>query len=287
MISNETDSKEVTYTDINNDKKALTKKDINKMFFYSLTMEYSWHYERQMHMGFAFMMMPILKKLYGNDKQKMSEALTRHMEFFNCTAHISTFIGGIVAAMEEMNSNQENFDTKSINSIKAALMGPLSGIGDSIMLGTLRILGVGIGSSLAMKGSILGPILFLLVFNIPAFIIRYFGAIKGYELGAKYLDKIQKSGLMEKFMYAAGILGVMVIGGMTNELVIVKTPLSIGVGENITYIQEILDSIMPGILSLIVMFTYYWLLNKKINVVWLILFTAVLGIVCAQFRILG
>ena len=52
-------------------------------------------------------------------------------------------------------------------------MGPLSGIGDSIMLGTLRILAVGIGASLAAQGNILGPILFLIIFNVPAFILRY------------------------------------------------------------------------------------------------------------------
>lgn len=267
-------------------EKKLEKKDLRRMFWRSLPMEFSWHYERQMHMGFAFMMAPILKKLYGNDKKRLSEALTRHMEFFNCTPHISTFIGGIVAAMEEMNANQDDFDTSSINAIKAALMGPLSGIGDSIMLGTLRILAVGIGTSLAMQGSILGPILFLLVFNIPAFLIRYLAAMKGYELGAGYLEKIQKSGLMEKFMYAAALLGVMVIGGMTNELVVVSTPLAIGVGESSTAIQGILDGIMPGMLSLGAMGIYYWLLKKKVNVIWMIVGTAILGIVCAQFGVL-
>ena len=166
-------------------------------------------------------------------------------------------------------------------------MGPLSGIGDSIILGTLRILAVGIGTSLAMQGSILGPILFLIVFNVPNYLLHYFGAVKGYELGADFLEKIQKSGLMEKFMFAAALLGVMVVGGMTNELVVVSTPLTIGVGDGASSVQGILDGIMPGLLSLGGMGAYYKLLDKKVSAVWLIVGTAVLGVICAQFGILG
>ena len=208
------------------------------------------------------------------------------MEFFNITPHVSTFVGGITLAMEEMNANQEDFDESSINAVKAALMGPLSGIGDSLLLGTLRVLAVGIGTSLALKGSILGPILFLLIFNIPAFALRYICAMKGYELGATYLEKIQKSGMMQKFMLAA-ILGVMVIGGMTNELVSVSTPLAIGSGDSATKIQSILDGIMPGMLALGVTGLYYKLLGKNVNVMWMIIGTAILGIICAQFGILA
>ena len=266
--------------------KKLTKKDIRGMFWRSLPMEFSWHYERQMHMGFTFMLAKILQKLYGDDKEKLAAALQRHMEFFNCTPALSSFIGGIIASMEEKNANNEAFDTSSINTIKSALMGPLSGIGDSIILGTLRILAVGIGTSLAMQGNILGPILFLLVFNVPNYLLHYLGAVKGYELGTDFLEKIQKSGLMEKFMFAAALLGVMVVGGMTNELV-VATPLTIGVGETASALQDILDGIMPGLLSLGVMGAYYKLLEKKVSAVWLIVGTAALGIVCAQFGILG
>ena len=255
-------------TKTSNNEKVITKKDLIKMFWRSLPMEFSWHYERQMHMGFCSMISAGLKKIYRNDPKGLSEALQRHLEFFNITPHVSTFVGGITA-------------------VKAALMGPLSGIGDSLLLGTLRVLAIGIGTSLAMQGNILGPILFLLIFNVPAFVLRYICAMKGYELGATYLEKIQSSGLMEKFMLAAAILGVMVIGGMTNELVVVSTPLVIGSGESATKIQDILNGIMPGMLALATTGIYYKLLQKKVNVLWLIIGTAIIGIVCAQFGILG
>lgn len=274
-------------TSKNNETRLITKKDIMKMFWRSFAIQFSWHYERQMHMGFEYMMIPTIKKLYKDDPDKLKEAMQRHMEFFNTNMYISTFIGGITMAMEEMNAKDKDFDTSSISAVKVALMGPLAGIGDSLFLGTLRILAVGIGTSLAMQGSILGVILFLLVFNVPAMLVRYIGAFKGYEIGANYLNKIQESGLMEKFMYAASIIGVMVIGGMTNELVSVTTPLTIGTGDGAVAIQSVLDGLMPGLLSLAALGIYYKLLNKKVNVIVILLGTVVFGILCSWLGILG
>ncbi len=270
-----------------NTKELITKKDLHKMFWRSLPMEFSWHYERQMHMGFEFMMIPALRKIYENDPEKFNDSLQRHLEFFNTSMYFSTFIAGIIISMEEMNSRQSNFDTASISTMKVALMGPLAGIGDSVFFGTIRILAIGVGTSLAAQGNILGTILFLLIFNIPAYAVRYLGAMKDYELGANYLEKIQKSGMMDKFMLAASIVGVMVIGGMTKELITVNTPISIGSGDAATAIQEILDGIMPGMLSLGVMGVYYWLLKKKVNVIVMIIGTALFGIFCAWLGILA
>lgn len=264
----------------------ITKKDLRKIFWRSLPMEFSWHYERQMHMGFEFMMIPALKKIYKDDLEKYKEALQRNLEFFNCSMYVTTFIGGIVASMEEMNAKQDDFDPTSISTMKVALMGPLAGIGDSLFFGTIRIIAIGIGTSLAAQGNILGTLLFLLVFNVPAFLVRYFGTMKGYELGANYLEKIQKSGMMDKFMMAASIVGVMVIGGMTKELITVTTPLAIGTGDAAASIQEILDGIMPGMMSLGVMGIYYWLLKKKVNVIAMIVGTALFGILCVWLGIL-
>lgn len=274
-------------TSKNNETGLITRKDIMKMFWRSFTIQFSWHYERQMHMGFEYMMLPTIKKLYKDDPERLKDAMQRHMEFFNTNMYISTFIGGITMAMEEMNAKDKDFDTSSISAVKVALMGPLAGIGDSLFLGTLRILAVGIGTSIAMQGSILGAILFLLVFNVPAMLVRYIGAFKGYEIGANYLNKIQESGLMEKFMYAASIIGVMVIGGMTNELVVVSTPLTIGTGEGAVAIQGVLDSLMPGMLSLAALGVYSKLLNKKVNVIVILLGTVVFGILCSWLGILG
>ena len=157
--------------------KVLNKRDLMKVFWRSFTMEWTWNYERQANLGYGFAMVPILEKLYKDKPEEKAEALQRHLEFFNTTPHVSTLILGISSAMEEQNSTQEDFDTSSINNVKVGLMGPLAGIGDSLLWGTLRIIATGIGTSLALQGNILGPILFLLIFNIP----QYYPALYLYD----------------------------------------------------------------------------------------------------------
>ena len=162
-------------------KGIITKKDLQKVFWRSIPMEHAWNYERMMHSGFCFAMLPILRKLYPK-KEDYIEAMQRHMELYNVTPYISTLPLGIAAAMEEKRAEDiENFDTDSITNVKTAFMGPLSGIGDSIYWGTIRVIAMGIGTSLAIKGNILGPILFWLCFNIPNFGIRYLLTFIGYR----------------------------------------------------------------------------------------------------------
>ena len=121
---------------------AITKQDLRKVFWKSLPFEISWNYVRQDHLGFAYSMTPVIEKLYKT-KEDRAEALKRHSEFFNITVYFSTLVLGIVTAMEERKAKDPDFDTSSISNVKASLMGPLSGIGDSIFLGTLRIIAAG------------------------------------------------------------------------------------------------------------------------------------------------
>ena len=113
-----------------------------------------------MNLAFVYALIPVLKKLYPR-REELAAALKRHLVFFNTTPHIVTLLLGITTAMEEKNSQQKNMDATAIDNVKASLMGPLAGLGDSFFWGTLRLIATGIGTSLALKGNILGPILFL------------------------------------------------------------------------------------------------------------------------------
>lgn len=248
----------------------ITKKDLNKVALRSLSMEWSWNYERQANLPYCYALIPIINKLYKTDEER-AEALKRHLEFFNTTPHLSTLLLGISTAMEEQNATEENFDTSSINNIKIALMGPLAGI----------------GISLARQGNILGPILFLLVFNIPAQGLRFFLMNAGYKLGAEFLTKIEKSGLMESLTYGAAVLGLMVIGGMTAENVSINIPIAIGSGDEATTIGDICNGIMPGLLPLAFTFVVFFLLRKNFKTTTILLLMAVLGLAGAFFGFLG
>ncbi len=127
--------------------------------------------------------------------------------------------------MEEKNSQQKNMDATAIDNVKASLMGPLAGLGDSFFWGTLRLIATGIGTSLALKGNILGPILFLLVFNVPHILVRWCFTRWGYVLGTGVLQRIQKSGMMESLTYGASIIGLMVVGAMTASMIDITIPL--------------------------------------------------------------
>lgn len=267
-------------------EKKVSKKDLRGMFWRSLTLEASWNFERQQNMGYSYSMNKVLDKLYP-EKEKRREALTRHMAFFNCTSALSTIVMGITTAMEEENANNpDNFDPESINNMKAALMGPLSGIGDSFFWGTLRILATGLGTSFAMKGKILGPILFLLVYNIPALLVRWFGLIKGYDLGASMLQGAEESGFLEKFSYGASIIGLMVIGGMSASMVSITVAGSFGKGNEAQTWNSMINGILPNMLPLACVMLIYWLLKKKVSTITILIGIFVIGIVMAYFGIL-
>ena len=225
------------------------------------TVNASFNYERQMSQGAQYALSPILQKLYP-DKKELGEALQRHAEFFNTTPMLCPFIFGITAAMEEENATQEDFDPNTINSVKAGLMGPLAGIGDSVFWGTLRPLAGGIACSLALTGNLFAPFLFLLLFNIPNVLVRYFGCHWGYNSGMKALNRFEELGLTEKIFTAAAIIGLLVIGGMSASMVSINPVVAIGSGDNAIKLIDVINGIMPKMLSLLTTLGVYRLLKK-------------------------
>ncbi|WP_313467540.1 PTS system mannose/fructose/sorbose family transporter subunit IID [Carnobacterium sp.] len=254
----------------------ISKKELSKIFWRSFALQGAFNYERMQNIGYCYSMLPVIRKLYTN-KEDQSEAISRHLEIFNTTPSMVPTILGISAAMEEENVNNPAFDTQSVNAVKASLMGPLAGIGDSLFWGTFRIIAAGIGISLAKEGSIFGPILFLLLYNIPNILIRVFGLKFGYKLGVNSLDRIQKEGLMDKIMAIATIIGLAVVGGMVATMLNIVTPITWNISGAEVVVQDILDQILPKMLPLAVTLLV-WKAMKKFSVTWLTVGLIVLGI---------
>lgn len=267
---------------------VITKRDLRRVFLNSLTIMCSWNYERQMHMGFMFGMAPIIDKLYKNDEKRKKEAYQRHMEFFNCTPQMTSFIMGLAASMEEQNakSKEGEFQPESISMIKTSLMGPFAGIGDSFFQGTLRIITFGIGLSFAQQGSILGPILAVVLFAIPSLLVAYHGTFLGYRSGNKYLAKLYQEGLMDRVMHFASVVGLAVIGGMVASMVAITTPLQFNTGGTELVLQDMIDQIFPKLLPLVFTLGIYWLIQKKVNTNVLLLGIIVFGLVFSAIGIL-
>lgn len=267
---------------------AITKDDLVKsaLNIGALGMEFSWTYVNQMGLAFGLMVKKMLKKIWHDDPAGYAAALERHTAFFNITVALAPFVGGIAMSMEERIKAGE-LPPESVNDVKAALMGPLSGVGDAIFLTTIRVVAAGIAVSMAAEGNPLGPILFLLIFNVPQYILRVWGIVKGYELGVGLLDAASESGIMDKLIKGAGIVGMMVVGSMTCSMFWATLAVSFGSGEEVTMLQDVLDGIMPGMLGLGCMGIYYWLLGKKIHPSLLILGTMVVGVIGVYLGILA
>lgn len=148
-----------------------------QFFWRTWAIQASWNYEGQMNLGFLYSIAPTLDRIYADESdpeilQRKKDAYHRHTALYNITQQLNSFVLGLAASMEEEYARDpKNFNPEVINSLKVSLMGPLSGIGDSLLEGTLRIISFGLGASLAAQGSILGPILALLISGIPKALI--------------------------------------------------------------------------------------------------------------------
>jgi PTS system N-acetylgalactosamine-specific IID component len=258
------------YSDQSTDVK-LNKSDLNKMAWKSLFLQASFNYERMQAAGWLFSMAPALKKIHKK-KEDLAKSMKMHMEFFNTHPFLVTFIMGIVAAMEE-----KKMDTKTIRGIKVATMGPLGGIGDALFWLTLLPISAGIGASLAIEGSVAGPIIFLVMFNIVHFSLRFGLMHYGYTAGVKSVSKLKEN--TKKVSRAASIVGLSVIGGLIASYISLQTSLVVNAGEASVALQEdVIDQIMPKLLPAVYAFIMYWLLKKGWSPIKLIGLTVVFGV---------
>ncbi|MDO5408520.1 MAG: PTS system mannose/fructose/sorbose family transporter subunit IID [Eubacteriales bacterium] len=255
-------------------KKRSDFKKYLQFFWRSWAIQASWNYERQMNMGFLYGIAPTLDELYPNenDPEQLAhkkEAYERHMAFYNCTPQTSAFVLGLAASMEEQYAaDREHFNPETINAVKTSLMGPLSGVGDSFFQGTVKIIAFGLGISLAQQGSILGPILAILISLIPSWFVTWFGGKLGYTMGSKYLTKLQSGNLMDQLMYVCGVVGLMVIGAMVASMVGIVTPIAFESSGLV--MQDIVDGILPQAISLVVTLGMFTLIRKRVSTGWLL-----------------
>lgn len=259
--------------------KRLSKKALMGVYWRAHTLEASFNYQNYQGSGYCYAMIPALKELYP-EKQELAKALRRHFEFFNTTPQVASLIFGISCAMEEEISANPEMSEASVNSVKAALMGPLAGIGDSLFQGTFRVIAAGIAAQMGLQGNILAPFVFVILYNVPHFLARWYLMWKSYEFGSKFITKIYKSNIMDKLTLCFGILGMMVIGAMTSSMVAVTTPLVIQFGQmEPMALQTLFDEILPGLLPLTITWATAALLKKQVNMLHIMFGMFIIGII--------
>ena len=300
-------------------KLKLTKKDRLSIWWRSTFIQGSWNYERMQNGGWAFSLIPAIKKLYKT-KEDRAAALTRHLEFFNTHPYVASPIIGVTLALEEDRANGSPVDDVTIQGVKVGMMGPLAGIGDPVFWFTVRPILGALGASLAMAGNILGPIIFFLGWNIIRMAFTWYTQELGYKAGSE-ITKDMSGGILKDITKGASILGMFILAVLVERWVsivfTVNLPgkvLSKGayiewpkgnvsgdqlktilgqVNDKLSFdkiqvdtLQKQLDSLIPGLMGLLLTFACMWLLKKKVSPITIIIGLFVVGIIASFFKIM-
>lgn len=244
--------------------KKLSKKALSKSF-------HNWYYGHltcfsQEHMqtfGYLCAMLPLVEELYEDEEEK-AKAMNTYTAFFNTEPQIGTVVVGITAGLEEARANGEDVDEETINGLRAGLMGPIAGIGDSLIVGTVIPILLGIAMGMSTGGSPLGAIFYIIVWNLFAYFGMRFMYYKGYQLGGKAVDFLvgaQGEALRE----SVTMLGGIVIGAVSATWVSVKTSLQLvnEEGEAYLVLQDKLNEVFPGLMTAIFIIICWFLMSKK------------------------
>lgn len=260
----------------------LTKGDYMSTYVRSTFLLGSFNFERMQAIGFAVSMIPSIKRFYTT-KEDQAAALSRHLEFFNTQPWIASPILGVTAAMERQKAAGEDIDEAAITNVKVGLMGPLAGVGDPIFWGTARPVLAALGASIALSGNILGPLLFFFGLMIIRMVTRWYGFKIGYEKGVEIVSEVGGNTL-RRFTQIASIVGLFVMGSLVSKWTSINVPFQLSSytdqsGKEVTTtVQSILDSLLPGMLALLLTFLCMWLLRKKVNAIWIIFAMFAVGI---------
>ncbi len=272
-----------------NTKRLLTVKDCDRMFFrWNFYCEQSNSFSRLQSVAFCIAFIPALKKLYGNDQKEYSEALQRHLMFFNTQGIWGAVIHGIVLAMEEQRAMGAPIGVDAITGIKAGLMGPFAGIGDTIDWSTIRPLLTILFMPLAASGSPLGAILLSVVLYAIVFTEGTIYSRLGFRLGTRAALNILQGRGINTFISCASVLGLFMMGGLSASMVSVVTPIFIPTTGTPMLVQTgILDKVAPGLLTLTGVLGTYAYLMKGNTMTKATLMLLLVGLVLGSIGIIG
>lgn len=296
----------------------MEKKKLSKKVRFSVALRHqylqgSWNYERMQNGGWAFSIIPAIKALYETKEDRIA-ALKRHLEFYNTHPYVSSPVLGVTLSLEEQKANGANIDEAAIQGVKIGMMGPLAGVGDPVFWFTARPILGALGASLALSGSILGPLLFFVVWNVIRFGFMWYTQEFGYKVGTKITNDLS-GGLLRKITTGASILGMFIIGALVQRWVsisfksVVSTVMQSpgayidwkslpqgtdgiksaleqysALGANglnvakVTTLQQNLDSLIPGLAALLLTLLCCKLLKKKVSPITIILALFIVGI---------
>ncbi len=156
------------------------------IFLRSLTIQASFNFKRMQNLGFAFAILPLLRR---QDPQRIVDSLTGHLQMFNTHPYLAAAVIGSVVRLEE------DGDKREADHLKKAVMGPYAAIGDSFFWGALRLFSAVGAVILAHQSFLLAPLVFLLLYSPAHVWVRARGFFEGYRQGSHSIHFIDGLGL--------------------------------------------------------------------------------------------
>jgi PTS system mannose-specific IID component len=237
---------------------VLTKEDRRRAALRYMFMGVNnFNYENQQGPAVVFSLNKALRKIHKNDED-YKESLDNHFKYFNTTTAMANIILGASLAMEEKNGIKAK---DSIQSLKTSLMGPLAGIGDTIIWILFPTIMGSISGYMARQGNPTGAIIWLL-FNIIFAFIKLKLWDLGYSQGVKLVTALGAK--VNIFTESASVMGLFVVGALIATAVKFQTVAAFSFGEVSLPIQtEILDRILPSLLPVGLTYLVYKLMGSK------------------------
>jgi len=258
-------------------RKKISEKTLKKSFW-------NWFFwngcsqqaESMLGMAFGQAMAPVVDELYDKKEDKAA-ALKRHVTLFNTEAQVGSICNGIVCGLEEANSNGE-CTPELISSVKVALIGPTSAIGDSLWVATIIPILLTICLSIAQASAAaawLGPVAYMIVYPIGTCVLSWSLFKLGYKSGIQGMHDFMSTGKLNTLTDTMTVLGLIVVGALTASFVSCSLPIKIVrdvfdatkntvlKGQVIFDADKMLNSIFPKVLPLCLTLAVYYLYSKK------------------------
>ena len=270
--------------------KKVSKKTLNSSFwrwwYGNLT---CFSHEHMQTFGYMWSMLPIIKELYPTHEEQC-EKMQTYYPFFNTEPQIGCIVVGITAGLEEARANgADGIDDEMINGIRAGLMGPLAGIGDSLIVGTYITILLGIALGFSEGGSAIGPIFYIVVWNATSIWFQHYIYFLGYNLGGSAVELLVGD-RATAFRNAVITMGQVIVGAMAASWVAISTNIVIAqdsTGADITLGSK-LDGAFPKLLTCVFVLFCWWLMAKKgMSPVKCLLLMVVIGFVGSVIGLLG
>ena len=241
-----------------NSNYKLTKEDFKQINRRSLfTFQWGWNYERMQASGYLYMILPQLRKIYGDGTPELKEMMRTHTQFFNTSNFFHTLVTGIDLALEE---NEGVAAKDTVTGIETGLMGPFAAIGDAIFGSTIPAIMGGLAAGLAVEGNPLGIFLWIAV-TIAINVFRWKQLEFAHKEGVKLVTTMQDK--LSAITDAATVLGVFMVAALIATMINFKFTYTQSFGGVTFNLQETLDKIFPRLVPALFTGFVYWLLGKK------------------------